>query len=463
MKKLISGFLLIVIILVSLNGQASQYIRKNASSEAAKEDVKALAVALDKMRELQCGDPLSWYSQGATHSIPDRINSNPLCPSYTKKSDLKWGWDTCTHKDGSEIHFLIWHRLYIAHFEKIVRKLSGKADFALPYWNYINSDNRVIPNDFRDDGNSLFEMARLPSLNNGSKIESFMDNNLNINNLMKNKVYAVFNNNIDTAPHGAMHGYIGGAYEGKQMWNPIYQNKEQYVASAGFDPIFWLHHSNIDFLWQAWELSPNGKRPTLEVLEAAPWPYRFYDENGNKVEYTIKEAYEAVFNIDYKYDQLQSEIQSFSTGTHKMLVAQSVSQEKSLVWQQEVGKPTKDNVLIIDAPAIPNNKNMELMLLDRPQALVIELEVTFSGQPKDAYNVFIVDGNGSKTLTGVMTFFGAAHHMKGHEEGHVIGSKTFTYDVSSELPADGDYDVVVESQTNKGEELTVKSMSLYRY
>ena len=468
MKKLIHVFLLVVIISVSLNGQASQYIRKNASSEAAKEDVIALAVALEKMRDLQCGDPLSWYSQGATHAIPDQIVNNPLCPSYKKKSDLKWGWDTCTHKDGSEIHFLIWHRLYISHFEKIVRKLSGKADFALPYWNYINSDNRVMPNDFRYEGNSLFDMARLPSLNNGNKIESFMDNNLNINNLMKNKVYSVFNNNIDAAPHGAMHGYIGGGYEGKKMWNPIYQNKEQYglmaqVASAGFDPIFWLHHSNIDFLWQAWELSPNGKRPTLAELEAAPWPYQFYDENSNKVEYTIKEAYEAAFNIDYKYDQLQSEIESFATGTHKALVAQIVSQEKSLVWKQDVGKPTKSNMLIIDAPAIQNNKKMELMLLDRPQALVIELEVTFNGEPKDAYSVFIVDGNGNKTLTGVMTFFGAAHHMKGHGESHGTGSKTFTYDVSSELPSDGDYDVVVESQTKKGEELTVKSMSLYRY
>lgn len=311
-----------------------------------------------------------------------------------------------------------------------------------------------MPNDFRDEGNSLFEMARLPSLNNGSKIESSMDDNLNINNLMKNKVYSVFNNNVDAAPPGAMHVYIGGGYERKQMWNSIYQNKEHYglmthVASAGFDPIFWLHHSNIDFLWQAWELSSNGKRPTLENIKANLWPYQFYDENGKEVEYTIEEAYKAAFSIDYKYDQLPSEIESFDTGIHKMLVAQSISQEKRLLWKQEVGRPTKNNRLIIDVPVIQHNKNMEPLLLDRPQALVIELEVSFNSQPKNAYSVFIVDGNGNKTLTGVMTFFGATHHMKDHG----TGTKTFTYDVSSALPANGDYDVVVESQTEKRESL----------
>ena len=121
--------LLVVLILGGLNTQAAQYVRKDASTAAAKEDVKALSVALKKMKSLQCEEPFSWYYQGATHSVPDKINSNPLCPSYKDKSDLKWGWDTCTHKFGSEIHFLIWHRLYIAHFERIVRKTIKKGRF----------------------------------------------------------------------------------------------------------------------------------------------------------------------------------------------------------------------------------------------------------------------------------------------------------------------------------------------
>ncbi|WP_049721764.1 tyrosinase family protein [Gilvimarinus polysaccharolyticus] len=428
MKILLKSFLFITLIVSITTVQASQYLRKNASTDAAKEDLKALDVALKKMKAMGCSEPFSWYYQGATHSIPDKIDKNPLCPSYTNKKDLKWAWDTCTHQDGSEIHFLLWHRLYIAHFEKIVRKLSGKSDFALPYWNYIDPSNRVMPADFRESSTALFETSRLPSLNNGNKIESFMDNNLNINNLMKNRVFSVFNRNIDSAPHGAMHAYIGGDYEGKEMWNPIFQSDKNYglmahVPSAGFDPIFWLHHSNIDFLWQAWELSPNGKRPSLDELKAAPWPYKFFDENGVKVEYTIEEAYQAAFKIDYQYDQLQSAIEAFDSGEHKLLVSENTQQVKKLIWQQSIEKATKNNKLVIDTPKIQNQKNMELMLLDRPEALVIEVTVSFESQPKDTYNVFIVDGSGNKTLTGVMTFFGADHHMQGHKNHQSLGKK----------------------------------------
>ncbi|MDO6746560.1 tyrosinase family protein [Gilvimarinus sp. 1_MG-2023] len=468
MKNIIKYCLFILVIFSITTAQAAQYLRKNAATDAAQADIKALNIALKKMKAMSCDEPFSWYYQGATHSIPDEIKPNPLCPSYTQKADLKWAWATCTHKAGSEIHFLMWHRLYIAHFEKIVRKLSGKSDFALPYWNYTDPRNRVMPNAFRTTDTSLFEESRLPSLNNGESISSDMDSKLNINLLMKNSVFSVFNNNIDSAPHGAMHNYIGGLYAGTKMWNPIYQNDNQFglmshVPSAGFDPIFWLHHSNIDFIWQAWELSPNGTRPSLAELEKAPWPYQFFDENGKRVEYTIEEAYKTAFNIDYQYDQLQSQIQPLNSSEHKLLVAENTSQNKELVWHQKIEQTTEDNTIVMDAPMIQPQKNMELMLLNRPEALVIEIVVAFETEPHDSYNVFIVNGNGSRTLTGVMTFFGAAHHMQGHDTHQAGGTKTFTYDVSSEIPADGDYDVVIESQRNKDETLSVKSMSLYRY
>ena len=82
-----------------------------------------------------CDDPTSWYYQAAIHWVPSHIDSNKLCESYSDWTELKMAWDECTHSHSGaeEINFLIWHRLHIWHFEKIVRKLSGKADFALPY------------------------------------------------------------------------------------------------------------------------------------------------------------------------------------------------------------------------------------------------------------------------------------------------------------------------------------------
>lgn len=449
---------------------ADKFIRKNAATPEAKADLDALSDALKKMKAMGCDNPLSWYYQGATHSVPNEVKDNKLCPSYQTMADLKWGWATCTHKEGSEIHFLIWHRVYIAHFEKIVRKLSGKKDFALPYWNYIDPKNRTMPGPFTNSDLSLYTSARLPSLNSGKSIESFMDQNLDITNLMQNKVYAVFNSNIDSAPHGAMHDYIGGGYAGKKMPNPIYQNNDNFglmaqVESAGFDPIFWLHHSNIDFIWQAWESSPNGRRPSLAELEAAPWPYQFFDENGKKVEYTVAEAYQFAFNPDYQYDQLMPKAQLVAATEHEALVAKHVRQEKELLWTKKISASTKNKALILTPEVLPNQKSMELMLTNQPEALVIEIEVSFEQEPKEAFSVYIMDEKENKSWIGVMTFFGAAHHMNmaGHEGHAMKATKKFSYDVTADLPHNEDYKIVIESQLNKGEKITIESMSLYRY
>lgn len=450
---------------------ANEFTRRNAASPEAKADLEALSDALKKMKAMGCDSPFSWYYQGATHSIPNEVKNNKLCPSYQTINDLKWGWATCTHKKGSDIHFLIWHRIYIAHFEKIVRKLSGKKDFALPYWNYIDPNNRIMPAPFTNSDSSLYASARLPGLNTGKPIESFMDQYLDVSNLMNNKVFAVFSSNIDAAPHGAMHVYIGGGYAGKKMPNPIYQNNDNFglmtqVESAGFDPIFWLHHSNIDFIWQSWENGPNGRRPSLAELEAAPWPYKFYDENGEKVEYTVAEAYQAAFNPDYQYDQLQMHQTKLVASTeHEALVAKHVRQSKKLLWTKKMSKSTKNKILILTPEVLSSHKNMELMLTNQPEALVIEIEVSFDKEPKEAYSVYIMDEKENKTLIGVMTFFGAAHHMnmQGHEEHAMKIKKKFSYDVTADFPQNENYKIVIESQFNKGEAITVENMSLYRY
>src|SRR5207249_4427969 len=96
-----------------------------------------------------------------------------LCPSF--KGELLAGWASCPHmKPGLEqYHFLTWHRLYIYYLERIVRKLSGKADFALPYWNYNDLSGRTLPAIFRNPASrGLYESERSPSLMKGESIDT---------------------------------------------------------------------------------------------------------------------------------------------------------------------------------------------------------------------------------------------------------------------------------------------------
>ncbi len=447
---------------------AETFVRKNASTQAAAADLAALAKALKLMREMGCENPFSWYSQGATHSIPEKVSNNKLCPMYSDRSDLLWSWNTCTHVDGSEIHFLVWHRMFILHFEEIVRELSGKQDFALPYWDYTDTKYRVMPKPLSDQNNSLYAKARLPLLNNEGKIEAFMDPKLDITNLFENKVFRVFNSNIDAAPHGAMHVYIGGGYAGQHMYNPIFQNSQRYglmqaVESAGFDPVFWLHHSNIDYLWQKWEMSPKGIRPSLQELEAVPWPYQFYTADGSKKEYTIAEAYKAAFDVDYVYDVLNQPIIQIDTRFHEELVDKNEQQKQQLLWTMKPKLESIDRSISITPAQLKNNQRESLLESMRQQPLVIEMHVSFAAEPRDSYQVFIVDENQQKSLAGVMTFFGAAHHMGLHEGHDMRVKKKFLFDVSNELPANDNYTLVIESSLSNEEPIRIDQVTLYRY
>src|SRR5262245_60030313 len=69
-------------------------------------DLAAMRRAVAAMKALPQSDPRNWIRFAEVHRA------------------------SCPHGNW---YFLPWHRAYILAFERIVRELSGKADFALPY------------------------------------------------------------------------------------------------------------------------------------------------------------------------------------------------------------------------------------------------------------------------------------------------------------------------------------------
>jgi len=98
--------------------------------------------------------------------------------------------------------------------EKIVRQLSNDPEFALPYWGYTDTTdtmvNRVMAKMLRNEKTSLYEKSRYDSLNQGYPISGDILQALDLTPLFKKKDIFIFTMNIDAAPHGAMHNYIGG-------------------------------------------------------------------------------------------------------------------------------------------------------------------------------------------------------------------------------------------------------------
>jgi hypothetical protein len=256
--------------------------------------------------------------------------------------------------------------------------------------------------------------------------------------------YKLFNSNADAAPHGFMHGYIGNA---NKLRSPKYTNKITQtetrtglmgsVPTAGFDPIFWMHHSNIDRIYQQWTNSKNGTLITEQMLDNPAWGYIFFNGKGEKVEYTMGELREILYSLDYDFDD-----------TKVYEKPDVVSRVRDIVLQDE---------LIPDPSIQVSSTLVNLGTLTTPEGYshkrqVIEITVAFDVEPAGIWTVF----DNENTL-GYMTFFGATHHA-GHSgmPGMKI-TKTFKYEVAtSDL-----HNLTIKENDESGSTFEVVKITLY--
>ena len=487
MKKITNLFLVILISGLSY-GQSkanAKYIRWNVNTPQGLANLEAMKVAFKKMRELSCENGISWYYQGAIHNIPNKINGeNKLCPKYQTIDDKLWAWGDCTHNardkgENAALNFLLWHRMYIWYLEKIVRELSGKDDFALPYWNYgskVESQN-ILAEPFREKSGSLYTAARYSILNNGKPI---LPNQLasirnSIEELRTNPSFAGsagFSRTLEGQPHGYMHNLIGGGYANPEetYYNEIYQEMTSglmaNVESAGFDPVFWLHHSMVDRIWESWDVSAYGQRPSLDELQKYPWPYQFIYPNGDHITYTMEEVYNIVFNLDYKYDDLLygSKTPVIAANENKAKIKISFQDAKEeVVWEQKVGKVLGTSAFTHKVTStFARNTNKAFKTAN--SRLILNLDVSVYKEPKDYYTVYLRYPGKPDQYVGMMTFFGLTHDHgigKNHEIGEDGIKLKYAYYISDDLVnTDADFQVIIKKTGGGDAKVTLEKISV---
>ena len=481
--------------------QAATYTRYEAHSAEGKADLASLQTALAQMRALGCQDPISWYYQGAVHWIPTAQGSitglqedNPLCPYYSGFANqdevvakLLASWDNCTHApnqagQSSMVHFLPWHRLFIYHFEKIVRDLSGDDNFALPYWGYISLFDDALPDaelltmpvELRDSGSSLYEAARLASLQAGEPINETLAQQFlldAVEGLRRQSVYLDFDRQIDGAPHGFMHSYIGGAYNGETFFNSIYNRDNENglmanVPSAGFDPVFWLHHSNIDRLWAQWT-NETGVLVTEQELAQVSWPYQFFEPDGTIKGYTMPEVSDITYDLDYNYDDvptLKPESILTPPSNRSRLIAQA---QKTLLGVQQVQETVDADHLLKQTIPLGTNlvnriasfrssNNARVAPFSQPH-YTLEVKVTYTGRPTGIYEVYLNLPDNENTMRTENAMKDIKTYFAGGISFFVLESdrpttKTFQFDVTNEL--------LLQSQSRRGIDPNKVSISI---
>jgi tyrosinase len=223
-----------------------------------------------------------WRFYGAMHGIDPKLwtQLGYLSSSDPKPTaaDVKRYWKQCQH---GSWYFLPWHRGYLLAFEANIRAeviaLHGPPDWALPYWNYFKPNESQLPPAFSTkswpdgpDDNPLFVPQRYGPNNDGNVYVPL--NQVNLNAMGDPDFTGVasggspgfggvdtgfehagsVHGGIETQPHDWVHGLVGGSNPQNSKLPGLMSDPD----TAGLDPIFWLHHGNIDRLWEVWRQNP---------------------------------------------------------------------------------------------------------------------------------------------------------------------------------------------------------------
>ncbi|HEX8527385.1 tyrosinase family protein [Allosphingosinicella sp.] len=245
-------------------------VRRNASSMAANDPIlRGYRRAIRAMRALPDTNPCSWFYQAAIHGTNDPRNL--------------LSWNTC-HTNSS--FFWAWHRMYLYWFERIVRKQAGMHDWAIPYWNWANPAERAIPAPFRVTSDAqLFDASRNPTLNGGGLLSASLGTA--VNNAMTALTYSNAQSSVN-GPHGTVHMTVTG--------------NMCCFSSAARDPIFWVHHAQVDRLWNLWLAQGGGRSSPVGDAAWRTTTYTFFDECCQPVRMSGCDVVRAALQLSYAYE-----------------------------------------------------------------------------------------------------------------------------------------------------------------
>jgi Common central domain of tyrosinase/Polyphenol oxidase middle domain/TAT (twin-arginine translocation) pathway signal sequence len=260
--------------------------------------IQSLRTGIAAMQARAPSDPTSWRFQANIHGT---LDDDPQLNGF---------WNRCPH---ANFYFLSWHRMYLYWFERILRAASGDPTLTLPYWNYTEPTQRGLPLPFRDPAdetaNALFTPRRWAVIN--SDIVQLGGTAVRIDEALASTTFAsalgqaaTFGGVIvsdpsipaqpgllELTPHNIVHTIVGAG--GNLMSDPL---------TAARDPIFWLHHANIDRLWVRWIALADGRENPVANVDWMTQPFTFFDENGQQVTMAAQDILDTQFDLEYRYD-----------------------------------------------------------------------------------------------------------------------------------------------------------------
>jgi len=337
----------------------ANYTRRNAWNNGgtfSNTDLFWYAKGVGVMQARNLDQTSSWWFFAAMHNeylneanfpgwgdIPSPPNV-PTSPAPAASVSKQY-WDQCQHQSW---YFLPWHRGYLVALEAQIRadvvSLGGPPTWALPYWNYLGPGNEfMIPAAFtekqlpNDGPNPLFVAARYgpdrdgniyiptpgaipqhphdPNFTQGPVTgDSMVDDlftgsdTITVRPGFGGPETGFLNSggtsgNLENNPHNHVHVYVGGIFPGGRKFGLMSD-----PGTAALDPIFYLHHANIDRMWAVWNGSPSNNNPIDPNWLSGPTAvgdrkFVMPMPDGNSWAY-IPQQMNSLSQMDYTYDDL---------------------------------------------------------------------------------------------------------------------------------------------------------------
>ncbi|MEH2008601.1 tyrosinase family protein [Nostoc sp.] len=309
--------------------QAHQAVRKNATDLTPAEKTAFVKAIKTLKTIIPAGSKVSIYDQFvAIHLGATRLIHNHKGHSDGSVQEL-------AHENAA---FFPWHREYIRRFEQALQAVDPTV--SLPYWDL--TDPKALDVIFKDDflgsngqgvtikipnqgnftggavqsgafsaangwvmnpvlnidpdtnislGTSLVRFLRLPPASDYPLPKKDIERALALNN------YSLFRPALEgfisvdeqgkITPGGFIHNYIHGLVGGVEIdasrtpikFKPL--GTMSNIPSSPYDPVFWLHHANIDRLWAEWQdnghqgsdFYPADGQPYGHNLKDRMWPW----------------------------------------------------------------------------------------------------------------------------------------------------------------------------------------------
>lgn len=392
---------------------AGKGVRKNVNLLSATDpDLIAYKKAVEVMKARPASDPTSWAFQATIH--------NDFCPHGN--------W-----------FFLPWHRAYLKHFEDICREASGNPDFNLPYWDWTEFPQ--IPPAFLGANNPLNHQKRTATPNSTASGE-FIGKKV-IDEILKLESFEDFASYNSTVPrpadpneggtgqlegtaHNYIHGFVGG--DMGSWFSPL-------------DPIFWLHHANVDRLWATWNDKGN-KNSSKSSFVNFVLKGNFRNTKGETVDVKISDTFDLI-KQGYNYDTQGEKEIAFANVASFQFVESTKSEitntfaTKKLVAASFALKSepflTSDVKEILETGKTKNaSKQVKAILSD------IEPPAEEDFFVRVFLNCDYLDKNtpiNDPHYVGSFTFFASNHsHNMGTHEGHMQAKKLkFVLDITKTL------------------------------